>query len=226
MFVACEQQNTPPPEPPPAPPDMTTEPPPPSPITLEELPIAGSETPTMPTGNLLTAGVTYEAEIVTSEGTMKVLLYDDEAPITVESFIRLAQLGFYDGLTFHRIIANFVIQGGDPLGNGTGGPGYQFDTEPHPNLSHNAPGILSMANAGPGTNGSQFFILLSRQTHLDTYERGAPKNCEMVGVACHTVFGIVTEGLEVLNSLGTMERDPNTATEPGPTIEKITISIK
>jgi peptidyl-prolyl cis-trans isomerase B (cyclophilin B) len=104
-----------------------------------------------------------QATIHTSKGDIKVKLFPDEAPLTVLNFVNLAKRGFYDGLTFHRVIADFMIQGGCPIGNGTGGPGYRFKDEFSPRLRHDRPGILSMANAGPGTNGSQFFI-----THVPT----------------------------------------------------------
>ena len=103
------------------------------------------------------------AEMNTSKGVINIRLYPQQAPVTVANFVNLAKRGFYDGLSFHRVIDNFMIQGGCPLGSGTGGPGYKFEDECTPELSHDAPGKLSMANAGPGTNGSQFFI-----THVET----------------------------------------------------------
>ena len=99
----------------------------------------------------------------TSKGTIRADLFPEQAPVTVASFINLARRGFYNGLTFHRVIADFMVQGGCPLGSGTGGPGYRFEDEFDASLRHDAPGKLSMANAGPGTNGSQFFI-----THVAT----------------------------------------------------------
>jgi peptidyl-prolyl cis-trans isomerase B (cyclophilin B) len=104
-----------------------------------------------------------QATIRTSKGDIKLKLFPDKAPLTVLNFVNLSKKGFYDGLTFHRVIPNFMIQGGCPLGTGTGGPGYRFKDEFSPDLRHSKPGILSMANAGPGTNGSQFFI-----THIPT----------------------------------------------------------
>ena len=104
-----------------------------------------------------------EAHINTSKGTIKLKLFYEETPVTVTNFVNLSKRGYYDGLSFHRVINDFMIQGGCPQGSGTGGPGYQFGDEFSDNLKHNKPGILSMANAGPGTNGSQFFI-----THIET----------------------------------------------------------
>ena len=126
------------------------------------------------------------ATIETPRGTIKLELFADKTPKTVANFEKLAKKGFYDGLTFHRVIADFMIQGGCPKGNGTGGPGYTFEDEFVPELRHDGPGTLSMANAGPNTNGSQFFI-----TH----------------VACpwldgkHTVFGKVLEGQDVVDAV-------------------------
>lgn len=104
-----------------------------------------------------------EAVIKTNKGDINVRLFASKAPVTVANFVNLAKRGYYDGLTFHRVIADFMIQGGCPHGSGTGGPGYRFEDECTPELRHDAPGKLSMANAGPGTNGSQFFI-----THVET----------------------------------------------------------
>lgn len=116
------------------------------------------------------------AEMDTSKGVIHLRLYPEHAPVTVASFINLAKRGFYDGLNFHRVISNFMIQGGCPEGTGTGGPGYRFEDECSAELTHDAPGKLSMANAGPGTNGSQFFI-----THVETSWLDGK----------HTVFGSV-----------------------------------
>ncbi len=116
------------------------------------------------------------AEMNTSKGVINIRLYPQQAPVTVANFVNLAKRGFYDGLSFHRVIDNFMIQGGCPQGSGTGGPGYKFEDECTPELGHDAPGKLSMANAGPGTNGSQFFI-----THVETPWLDGK----------HTVFGSV-----------------------------------
>jgi len=116
------------------------------------------------------------AAMETSKGTINITLYPDQTPVTVASFVNLATNNFYDGLNFHRVIPNFMIQGGCPLGSGTGGPGYRFEDEFDPSLKHDAAGKLSMANAGPGTNGSQFFITHGPTPHLD---------------GAHSVFGSV-----------------------------------
>ena len=122
----------------------------------------------------------------TSKGDIEATLFASKTPTTVANFLNLAKKGYYDGLTFHRVIPNFMIQGGDPLGTGTGGPGYKFADEFHPSLRHNKPGIFSMANAGPGTNGSQFFITHVATPHLDDR---------------HSVFGEVTKGQDVVNAI-------------------------
>jgi peptidyl-prolyl cis-trans isomerase A (cyclophilin A) len=142
------------------------------------------------------------AHFTTNEGDFTVRLYEQEAPNTVANFVGLAEgtkewadpktgartkRPFYDGLTFHRVIDGFMIQGGCPLGTGTGGPGYKFGDEFHPALRHSRAGILSMANAGPGTNGSQFFITLEATPWLDNR---------------HSVFGEVTEGMDVIRKIG------------------------
>lgn len=128
----------------------------------------------------------YSATIVTQNGNIVIELFADKAPMTVNNFVFLAREGFYDSVTFHRVIANFMIQGGDPQGTGTGGPGYQFGDEFHSQARHDNPGILSMANSGPGTNGSQFFITHTATPHLDDK---------------HTVFGKVVNGMDIVNSI-------------------------
>lgn len=130
------------------------------------------------------------ATMKTSKGDIHLSLYADKTPITVTNFVNLAQRGYYDGLTFHRVIADFMIQGGCPLGTGAGGPGYKFQDEFDPTLKHDRPGILSMANSGPGTNGSQFFITHTPTSHLD---------------GKHSIFGAVVgpEDQAVVNEIAT-----------------------
>ncbi|MSO46148.1 MAG: peptidylprolyl isomerase [Acidobacteria bacterium] len=147
------------------------------------------------------------AQFVTSEGTFTVRLFDREAPKTVENFVGLAEgtkpwtdprtnqhvtKPYYDGVIFHRVIAGFMIQSGDPLGEGIGGPGYNFADEFHATLRHNKPGMLSMANRGPNTNGGQFFITLAETPHLDDR---------------HTVFGEVIDGMDVVRKIGSTPTD-------------------
>jgi peptidyl-prolyl cis-trans isomerase B (cyclophilin B) len=135
----------------------------------------------------------------TDRGPIKLELYPDKAPLTVANFVNLARRGFYDGLNFHRVIADFLVQGGCPLGTGTGGPGYKFEDECRSDLKHDAPGKLSMANAGPGTNGSQFFI-----THVPTPWLDGK----------HTLFGevVAADDQKVVNAI-----------KQGDKIEKVTV---
>lgn len=128
----------------------------------------------------------YTATIKTNKGDITVEFFPKEAPKTVNNFVFLARDGFYDGVTFHRVIPGFVAQGGDPTGTGRGGPGYRFEDEVKNNPHKHVVGALSMANAGPNTNGSQFFIVYEPQPHLD---------------GNHTVFGQVTSGMDVARSL-------------------------
>ena len=141
---------------------------------------------------------TYTATIATSCGSFEVELLPDIAPQAVNSFVFLAEHGFYDGLTFHRIVAGFVIQGGDPLGDGTGGPGYSFDIETSPKQTFDAPGLLAYANGGPGTNGSQFFVTLAPTPQLDPGPAGE-----------FTIFGQVTKGLDVVERIGRVRGTEN-----------------
>jgi cyclophilin family peptidyl-prolyl cis-trans isomerase len=127
-------------------------------------------------------------------GTIKLELFTDQTPITADNFIKLSKKGFYNGLTFHRVIQGFMIQGGCPRGDGSGGPGYTIQDEFTNTLKHNAPGILSMANAGSNTGGSQFFITLAQTPWLD---------------GKHTVFGKVAEGMDVVESIGKVKTDRN-----------------
>lgn len=126
------------------------------------------------------------ATIETNRGTIRAELFDDKTPKTVGNFEKLCEKKFYDGLTFHRVIPDFMVQAGCPLGTGTGGPGYKFEDEFHPDLTHDGPGVLSMANAGPNTNGSQFFI-----THVATPWLDGK----------HSVFGKVIEGQDIVDSI-------------------------
>jgi cyclophilin family peptidyl-prolyl cis-trans isomerase len=152
----------------------------------------------------------------TNLGSFEAELYAKECPETVWNFINLAEGrqetarggNYYDGLSFHRIIEGFVIQGGCPFGNGTGGPGYRFKDEFDPSLRHDSDGVLSMANAGPGTNGSQFFITLGPTPHLDDR---------------HSVFGKVTDGLDVVQKIGKAKTGPMDKPVEDVIMEKVTI---
>lgn len=148
----------------------------------------------------------YVATIATDLGDIVIELFADKAPTTVNNFVFLARDGYYDGVTFHRVIKDFMVQGGDPTGTGSGGPGYKFADEFHAALRHDSPGVLSMANAGPGTNGSQFFITHRETPHLD---------------GRHTVFGRVIDGMDVVFAIP--ERDPSRAREPGLAMDSVTI---
>jgi peptidyl-prolyl cis-trans isomerase B (cyclophilin B) len=140
----------------------------------------------------------YQVTIETDRGNIQLELFPQHAPKTVNNFVFLAQEGFYDGVVFHRVISNFMIQGGDPTGSGRGGPGYRFEDEFGGNPLRHERGVISMANAGPGTNGSQFFITHGPQPHLD---------------GKHTVFGKVTGGLDVVDAI-----------RQGDTMRKITVT--
>lgn len=163
------------------------------------------------------------ASFETNMGTFKIKLFGDKVPKTVDNFVGLAEgtkeftdpktgkkvkRPFYDGLKFHRVIKDFMIQGGDPLGNGTGGPGFDFADEFDSSLTHSKPGILSMANAGPNTNGSQFFVTLAATTWLDRR---------------HSVFGEVVEGMDVVNKIGTTKTGPMDKPAEDIVIKKLTI---
>ncbi len=147
----------------------------------------------------------------TSMGDFEVKLATDYAPKTSENFIKLAKQGFYDGLTFHRVIDNFMIQGGCPKGDGTGGPGYKIKDEFSSKLLHDGPGVISMANAGPNTGGSQFFITL--------------RECGWLN-GKHAVFGKVTKGMEVVYKIGKVKTGPNDKPVQPVVIKKITIENK
>src|SRR5262245_5724964 len=155
------------------------------------------------------AGQTWRARMTTNKGALAIKLLTDTAPMHVTSFAYLARLSFYDGLTFHRVIPRFMAQGGCPLGSGTGGPGYRFDGEFAPNVRHDRPGLLSMANAGPGTDGSQFFLTFVPTPWLD----GKP-----------TIFGEVEGGDAVLQSLESLG-SASGATREKLVMEKVTIEV-
>jgi peptidyl-prolyl cis-trans isomerase A (cyclophilin A) len=163
------------------------------------------------------------ADFTTSEGNFSIRLNDQETPKTVENFVGLAEgtkewtdprsnqkvkAPYYDGIVFHRVIDGFMIQGGDPLGKGIGGPGYEFEDEFHPSLRHTKAGILSMANRGPNTNGGQFFITLGPTPHLDNR---------------HTVFGEVVEGMDVVRKIGSTKVGPQDRPVKDVVIESVKI---
>lgn len=176
----------------------------------QEQPRAGAGT----AGTAGTQGTAAEktyAVFETSKGTFRIQLFTERAPLTAKNFIDLARKGFYDGQIFHRVIDGFMIQGGDPLGTGRGGPGYTIKDEFHPRLTHDGPGILSMANAGPNTGGSQFFITLDKTPWLD---------------GKHAVFGKVTEGLEVVKAIGKTPTGANDRPVDAVTVNKVIIEEK
>jgi cyclophilin family peptidyl-prolyl cis-trans isomerase len=152
---------------------------------------------------------TYLANIQTDVGKIIIRLHADKAPVTVNNFVFLAREGFYDGVIFHRVINGFMAQSGDPTGTGTGGPGYQFNDEIHPDMRHDGPGVLSMANAGPNTNGSQFFLTHDATPWLD---------------GKHAVFGKIIDGMDVLLSIP--ERNPSEQDAPAVAIQSIDIEEK
>jgi len=167
------------------------------------------------------------AHFTTSEGNFSARLFEEDVPKTVANFVGLAdgskewtdprsgskvKQPYYNGTVFHRVIAGFMIQGGDPLGQGTGGPGYKFEDEFHPKLRHDKPGILSMANSGPNTNGGQFFITLAATPHLNDK---------------HSVFGEVVEGLDVVKKIGnTQTSKPGDRPVAPITVQSVTIERK
>jgi len=156
------------------------------------------------------SGHTYFARMETSKGPIVIRLMPDVAPMHVTSFAYLTKLGFFDGLSFHRVIPGFMAQGGCPLGTGTGNPGYKFAGEFKPNVRHNKPGLLSMANAGPGTDGSQFFLTFVPTPHLD---------------GKHTIFGEVVEGKDTLDKIEKTGSSSGRPTEPLK-MEEVTIQVK
>ncbi len=164
------------------------------------------------------------ATLHTNHGDVSVELYDERAPRTVANFVGLATGErpwddpqtderrtdpLYDDVAFHRVIAEFMLQGGDPTETGRGGPGYEFEDEFHPELRHDGPGVLSMANSGPDTNGSQFFVTLDAQPHLDDK---------------HAVFGRVTEGMDVVEAIGSLPTDRDDAPIQEATLESVSVS--
>ncbi len=177
-----------------------------------------------PPAMVIDTSKSYKAVFELEKGDeFEVELYADKVPSVVNNFVFLAREGFYDGVTFHRVLEGFMAQTGDPFGTGRGGPGYRFESEFHPDLSHDSAGILSMANAGGlNTNGSQFFITFVPTPMLDGYNPdGSEKNCAQRGVSCHSVFGKVTSGMDVVNNITL--RDPSSATTPGDVITTIRI---
>ena len=195
----------------------------------EEAPVVTAKTKTYsaPPPMTIDPDKTYTATIILEKGGEIVIeLFAKEAPNTVNNFVFLAEDGYYNQVTFHRVIAGFMAQGGDPTGTGTGGPGYEFDNELTPLRRHDTPGVLSMANkglsGGRGTNGSQFFITFVAVPFLyGLAPDGSPKPCTQRGVSCHTVFGKVVDGLDVV--LAITIRDPSTARSRGDAIKTIVI---
>ncbi len=148
----------------------------------------------------------YNAVVTLPIGEFTIELFAADAPITVDNFVKLSRDGYYDGVTFHRVIPGFMAQGGDPTGTGSGGPGYSIPDE-FSSRKHDGPGVLSMANAGPNTGGSQFFITFDATPHLD---------------GLHAVFGKISEGMDVVLSIP--ERDPMSAKEPGVAMTSVVIN--
>ena len=177
----------------------------------------------------LEEGKDYKATIkIYGSGEIILDLLEVEAPVTVNNFVFLANEGYYDGITFHRVIPGFMAQGGDPTGTGSGGPGYMFENEFHTDARHDGAGVLSMANSGmqggKGTNGSQFFITFRETSFLDGLNAdGSQKDCSIQGTSCHSVFGRVIEGMDVLESI--TPRDPSQG-GPSDVMESVTISAE
>ena len=180
------------------------------------MPAAAKPTPTgalswsEPPAMTIDTAKQYEAVLRTEKGSIRIQLFDDQAPKTVNNFVFLARQGYYDNVTFHRVLPGFMAQTGDPTGTGSGGPGYKFEDEFSPDLKHDSEGIVSMANSGANTNGSQFFITYAPQPHLDNL---------------HTVFGKVIEGMDVVKAL--TPRDPSDpSAKPGDLILGVEIIEK
>lgn len=164
------------------------------------------------TGQVINSGDDMDNRIATFEtsmGNFKIELFEDKAPITTKNFIDLVEKNFYDGLKFHRVIDGFMIQGGDPNGDGTGGPGYTIEDEFHPDLKHTSVGILSMANAGPNTGGSQFFITLAPTPWLD---------------GKHAIFGKVIEGMDVIEKIEKVEKGAGDRPVQDVVMNKVTVN--
>ena len=155
------------------------------------------------------AAKSYTATLKTNHGEVKIELFASDAPVTVNNFVFLAKENFYDGVIFHRVIDGFMIQGGDPTGTGTGGPGYRFQDEIVPSITFAEPGLLAMANSGPGTNGSQFFITVTPTPHLN---------------GNHTIFGKVTDGYDVVLAISQLNTGPRDKPADPVVIESIDIS--
>ena len=192
-----------------------------APAASEQKPSQWSSPPplTIDPGKKYTATIELE-----KGGSIEIELFADKAPLTVNNFVFLARQGYYDGVTFHRVIPGFMAQTGDPTGTGTGGPGYRFENEFHTDLRHSGPGILSMANSGlrsgKGSNGSQFFITFIDTSALDgLLPDGSAKDCSRQ--SCHSVFGRVVGGMDVLEGISV--RNPSTATTPGDAMRTISI---
>lgn len=171
---------------------------------------AGQPKPTFtePPETQIDRGKSYRAVLDTSCGAIEVELFADRTPITVNNFVFLAREGFYDGVTFHRVILGFMNQSGDPRGDGTGGPGYEFQDEIVRGLRFDEPGLLAMANSGPATNGSQFFITVAPARHLDGQ---------------HTIFGRVTKGMDVVQEINGLATDPSDRPNETVYIERVRI---
>jgi cyclophilin family peptidyl-prolyl cis-trans isomerase len=152
----------------------------------------------------------YTATLHMAQGDIVIQLLPKAAPITVNNFVFLAQQGYYNGVTFHRVLANFMAQGGDPTGTGTGGPGYFIPNETSPDLTFDGPGVMAMANSGKDRNGSQFFITFGEQHGLD---------------GGYTIFGKVIQGMDVVNKI-TLRDPQQNPTTPGDTITSVTIEVK
>lgn len=183
----------------------------------------GSVTGLTPPDGSLDTSKDYTAVIELEKGgEIEIKLFDDLVPTIVENFVNLSRAGYYDGVTFHRVIADFMAQGGDPTGTGGGDPGYKFADEFHVDARHSKPGIISMANSGANSNGSQFFITLVATPFLDAFDESDQlKNCASRSVSCHAVFGEVVAGMDVVNNIRI--RDPGTDPGPGDAISTIRI---